>query len=119
VTARLQEHFKPELRNRLDEQIIFHALSRASLRQIVDLQLTRVRARAGENGVDLEITEAARELLTEAGHDPAFGARPLRRSIQRLLLDPLADHLLVAPLRAAQTVRADVSDGRIVLTTAE
>jgi ATP-dependent Clp protease ATP-binding subunit ClpB len=114
VTGRLREHFKPELLNRLDEQLIFRSLSREHLRDIVDLQLARVCKRAAESGVALEVTPGARGHLAEAGYDPAFGARPLKRCIQRLLLDPLTDRLLAGEVRPGQTVSVDAAEGRLV-----
>jgi ATP-dependent Clp protease ATP-binding subunit ClpB len=107
VAARLREVFKPELLNRLDEQVVFHSLGREQLRQIVDLQLMRVAQRVRASELTLEVTAAARELLADVGYEPAYGARPLKRCIQRLLLDPLTDVLLAGDARAGRTVVAD------------
>jgi ATP-dependent Clp protease ATP-binding subunit ClpB len=115
VSARVSEHFKPELLNRLDEQVVFRRLGRAELAQIVEIQLERVRARALAGGVRLSVSPAACEHLADAGYQPAYGARPLRRAIQRLLLDPLTELLLASERRAELTLRAELRDGRIVL----
>ncbi len=94
VEARVQEalrgHFRPEFLNRIDETVVFHRLDRAHLDRIIDLQLDRFRARLAERDIALELTPDARALVAEAGYDPAFGARPLKRAIQRLLENPIA-----------------------------
>jgi ATP-dependent Clp protease ATP-binding subunit ClpB len=94
VRAQLHMHFRPEFLNRVDDIVVFRPLGRAELRSIVDLQLKRVVKLAEELGVVLEVTEEAEDFLTEEGFDPAFGARPLKRAIQRFVQDPLALYLL-------------------------
>ncbi len=96
VRSQLHVHFKPEFLNRVDDTVVFRPLGRAELRAIVDLQLKQVVRLAGELGVTLEVTEEAEDFLAQEGFDPAFGARPLKRAIQRTVLDPLALRLLDA-----------------------
>jgi ATP-dependent Clp protease ATP-binding subunit ClpB len=94
VTDALKEHFRPEFLNRIDEIIFFHPLGRDDLKQIVDIQLRGVVRRLGERQIRIELTDAARDRLVSEGFDPAYGARPLKRTIQRRLLDPLALRVL-------------------------
>src|SRR5204863_409689 len=88
--AALSDHFRPEFLNRIDEIVEFKPLSREQLAEIVDLQLARLRERLAERGLELELTAEAKELIAEAGWDPAYGARPLKRPLQRLIENPLA-----------------------------
>jgi ATP-dependent Clp protease ATP-binding subunit ClpA len=90
----LQGHFRPEFLNRVDETIIFHSLSREQIARIVDIQLDLVRGFLSDKDISLEVTEGAKEVLALDGFDPAFGARPLKRVIQRRVLDALARQLL-------------------------
>src|SRR5262249_14979302 len=90
----LRDHFRPEFLNRIDEIVEFRPLSREQLGEIVELQLGRLRERLAERGLSLELTDAAKEAIGDAGWDPAYGARPLKRAIQRLLENPLALPLL-------------------------
>jgi ATP-dependent Clp protease ATP-binding subunit ClpB len=94
VTDALKEHFRPEFLNRVDEIIFFHPLGRDDLKQIVDIQLRGVVKRLGDRQIRIELTDAARDRLVSEGFDPAYGARPLKRTIQRRLLDPLALRVL-------------------------
>ncbi len=107
VTRLLQAHFRPEFLNRIDEIVVFHPLSRADIAQIVDIQLRRVVALLAARGHALEVSEAAREYLAEAGYDPDFGARPLKRLIQRELQDPLALRLLSGDFGEGDLIRVD------------
>jgi ATP-dependent Clp protease ATP-binding subunit ClpB len=107
--------FKPEFVNRIDEIVRFHELGTEQIRAIVDLQLAELAKRLEERGVHLEVTEAARALLAERGWDPTFGARPLRRAIQRLVGDPLARALLEGRYGEGDTVLVDAEHGEIVL----
>ncbi|HSR40779.1 MAG TPA: hypothetical protein VLL48_01375, partial [Longimicrobiales bacterium] len=88
------QHFRPEFLNRIDDIILYKPLSEVEIREIVELQLRRVEALAEDQGVELAVTEEAKDLLAREGFDPAFGARPLKRAIQRRLQNPLALHLL-------------------------
>jgi ATP-dependent Clp protease ATP-binding subunit ClpB len=106
----LREFFRPEFLNRVDEVVEFQALTREQLSEIVELQLERLRARLAERGLDLELTPDAKELVAEAGWDPAYGARPLKRAIQRLVENPLAKRLLEGEFADGDTVLVD-ADG--------
>jgi ATP-dependent Clp protease ATP-binding subunit ClpB len=106
-------HFKPEFVNRLDDIVRFEALTREQLGEIVELQTAHVIARVRERGVEVTLTESARELLGDMGYDPTYGARPLRRVIQKQLTDRLALSLLEGSLRAGDAIRVDAADGRL------
>ncbi len=107
----LRDTFRPEFLNRIDEVVTFEQLTREQLAEIVELQLGRLRERLAERKIDLELTDAAKELLAEEGWDPAYGARPLKRAIQRLLENPLASRLLSGEFAEGDNVLVDVGDG--------
>jgi ATP-dependent Clp protease ATP-binding subunit ClpB len=112
ITRLLQGYFRPEFLNRIDEIVVFHPLTRQDLAQIVDIQLRRVSGLLSERGYTLEVSEAAREYLAEAGYDPDFGARPLKRLIQRELQDPLALRILSGDFHEGDLIRVDhAADG--------
>jgi ATP-dependent Clp protease ATP-binding subunit ClpB len=111
----LQATFRPEFLNRIDEIVHFERLSRDQLGEIVRLQVEGLRRRLAERGIGLELSEAATELLIEHGYDPAYGARPLKRTIQRELENPLAIKVLAGELSDGAVVRADAVDGELVL----
>jgi ATP-dependent Clp protease ATP-binding subunit ClpB len=119
MRSELTEHFKPEFINRLDDIVRFDALSREQIGEIVDLQLQHVIERVAERGVQLEITPAARELLGNMGYDPTYGARPLRRVIQKQLVDRLALALLEGRFHSGEAVVADAIDGQVSLEPVE
>jgi len=106
--------FRPEFLNRIDEIVEFEPLSKEQIGEIVELQLRRVEARLAERGLRLELTDAAKETLAEAGWDPTYGARPLKRAIQRLLENPLALRLLEGDFAEGDVIRVDASDGELV-----
>ncbi|MBA2476829.1 MAG: AAA family ATPase, partial [Actinobacteria bacterium] len=114
----MRDHFRPEFLNRLDEIVEFRALTREQLRAIVELQLERLRERLAERRIGLELTHEATEALTEAGWDPTYGARPLKRAIQRLIENPLALRLLEGEFGEGDAVHVDAADGEIVLAAA-
>jgi ATP-dependent Clp protease ATP-binding subunit ClpB len=114
----LRELFRPEFLNRIDEIVEFQPLSRDQLGEIVELQLERLRARLAELGLDLVLTPAAKELIAEAGWDPAYGARPLKRAIQRLVENPLAKRLLEHEFADGDTVMVDAEDGELTFEKA-
>jgi ATP-dependent Clp protease ATP-binding subunit ClpB len=116
--AQLQEVFRPEFLNRIDEIIEFHALSREQLGEIVELQLRRLRDRLAERGLSLELTDEAKELIAEAGWDPTYGARPLKRALQRLVENPLALRLLEGEFAEGDTVRVDAQNGELAFAKA-
>ncbi len=113
VMEELKRSFRPEFLNRIDEVIVFHSLSREDVKRIVDLMMKRVREQLTAKDIDIELTDATKELLAEKGYDPALGARPLRRTIQRMVEDPLSEKLLHREFRAGQTIIVDVLDGEI------
>ena len=114
--AAMSEHFRPEFLNRIDEIVEFEALTREQLAGIVDRQLDRLRVRLAERGISLEPTDAAKETLAEAGWDPTYGARPLKRAIQRLLENPLAQRLLEGEFADGDTIRVDAQNGELAFT---
>ncbi|MDQ2686934.1 MAG: ATP-dependent Clp protease ATP-binding subunit [Armatimonadota bacterium] len=108
ITDELKRAFRPEFLNRVDETIIFHALSSSEITQVVDLMLERVSKQIAQKGMDFLTTEAAKTLLAKEGFDPQYGARPLRRAVQRLVEDPLAEEVLLGRFVANDTVIVDV-----------
>jgi ATP-dependent Clp protease ATP-binding subunit ClpB len=115
----LRERFRPEFLNRIDEIVIFQSLTREELAEIVELQLRRLEARLADRGIQIEVTEAAKEFLGEAGWDPTYGARPLKRALQRLVENPLAMRLLEGNIAEGDTVVVDARDGELVFEKAE
>jgi ATP-dependent Clp protease ATP-binding subunit ClpB len=110
----LRDHFRPEFLNRVDEIVEFKPLSREQIATIVEHQLARLRDRLGERRIAIELTDAAKETLADAGWDPAYGARPLKRAIQRLVENPLALRILEGEFSDGDTIRIDASGGEIV-----
>jgi ATP-dependent Clp protease ATP-binding subunit ClpB len=117
--AALSEHFRPEFLNRIDEVVEFEPLSKEQLGEIVELQLRRLRGRLAERGLGFELTDGAKEVVADAGWDPAYGARPLKRALQRLVENPLALRLLEGEFAEGDTVRVDVRDGELVFEKAQ
>ena len=113
VIEALRAHFRPEFLNRVDEIIFFHALTRAHLTEIVGIQIQRLAGRLAERKIEIELSDAARELLVDRGFDPVYGARPLRRAIQRLVLDALAVRMLQGEFTEGAHVLVDVRQGEI------
>jgi ATP-dependent Clp protease ATP-binding subunit ClpB len=107
VVDALRAHFPPEFLNRVDDVIVFHPLGREHLKQIVDIQLKGLTRRLEDRKISLQLTDAARLRLVEEGYDPTYGARPLKRTIQRLLLDPLAMRVLQGDFGEGDVVRVD------------
>jgi ATP-dependent Clp protease ATP-binding subunit ClpB len=110
IQGELKRHFRPEFLNRIDDVCIFERLSRQALRGIADIQIRRLGKLLTENRIKLEVTPEARDLLTDLGYDPAFGARPLKRVILKQLQDPLAEELLRGGYQPNDTVRVGVGD---------
>ena len=108
LTAMLQAHFRPEFLNRIDEILVFHSLSKEDLRKIVKIQLRNVTRLMLSRGFNLEVTQEAEDYLSEIGYSPDYGARPLKRAIQRYLQDPLAVHVLSGDFHAGDTIRVSV-----------
>jgi ATP-dependent Clp protease ATP-binding subunit ClpB len=118
VTAALRGMFRPEFLNRVDETVIFQQLSRDQIGQIVEIQLQRVRARLADRKLKLDLTPAALEFLGNEGFDPVYGARPLKRTIQRRILDPLSLELLEGHFHEGDTIRVDAAGGKLVFERA-
>jgi ATP-dependent Clp protease ATP-binding subunit ClpB len=115
----LRAHFRPEFLNRLDETVVFHALTETEIPRIVELQLAQVGTRLIDRRITLTATDAAQRLLAAAGFDPQFGARPLKRTIQRLVVDPLTVKLLGGEVPDGSRVTVDAKDDDIVLIVAK
>ena len=113
VTRDLRDSFRPEFLNRLDETIIFHRLDRAQLRKIVDVQIHNFDRRLVERDLKLDVTDAAKDFLTNVGYDPTYGARPLKRAIQRHLENGLAEDILAGKFVAGDSIRVEVADGKL------
>jgi len=109
VTDALRAHFKPEFLNRVDDVVIYHQLGRDQIGRIVEIQIDRVARLLAERRIELEVSDAARKLLADRGYDPQYGARPLKRVVQRMIQDPLSLRLLEGEFPEGSKVRADVS----------
>jgi ATP-dependent Clp protease ATP-binding subunit ClpB len=111
----MRRYFRPEFLNRVDDIVVFQPLSKEQLRLIVDLQLERVKALLADRRITLEITEAAEDVIAQEGFDPAFGARPLKRAIQRMVQNPLAMRILEGDFDDGDHIRIDrAADGGLV-----
>ena len=123
IMGELKKVFRPEFLNRIDDVIVFHKLQKEEIRQIVDLLLRRIRESMADRGLQLELTDEAKDLLVDKGWDPSMGARPLRRAIQRYIEDPLADFVLRAELTPGATIMVekapDEDDREVSLTVVE
>jgi ATP-dependent Clp protease ATP-binding subunit ClpC len=119
VNEALKQHFRPEFLNRIDEVIVFHELTRQEVTQIVDLMIKRVQSQLESQGLNLELTPAAKDLLARKGYDPTLGARPLRRAIQRMVEDTLSERILWKEFRAGETVIVDAEGDEVVFRSIE
>ena len=113
--AVVRAHFRPEFLNRLDEIILFERLSREHMQGIVEIQLKRLEGLLAERKITLELSDAAKVWLANAGYDPVYGARPLKRTIQKSLQDPLARRILEGRIRDGETVRVDAGEGGLLI----
>ena len=113
VTDALRAHFRPEFLNRVDDVIFFHSLGRAHIREIIAIQMRQLTERLAGRQIAIELSDTALDLLVEHGFDPAYGARPLRRTLQRLVLDPLATRMLEGQLPDGGTIRVDGNGGEL------
>jgi ATP-dependent Clp protease ATP-binding subunit ClpB len=116
VLAAVREHFRPELLNRIDEIVVFHALGVQQIEEIVDIQLGALRKRLAERKMRLELTPAAKERLARDGFDPIYGARPLKRTLQKEIVQPLAMHLLRSDLKDGDAILVDVNAAQNLVT---
>ena len=119
VMDALREHFRPEFLNRIDEIIFFHALGREHMKRIIDIQLAGLTARLEQRKIHVTLTDAAKEQIVREGYDPAYGARPLKRAIQRLVLDPLALRVLEGDFLEGDTVVVDAGRDGLTFTKQE
>jgi ATP-dependent Clp protease ATP-binding subunit ClpB len=119
VEAALSSHFKPEFLNRIDDVVIFQRLTKDQIKQIVDLQVEQLIGRVRERGIEVELTDRARELLANLGYDPTYGARPLKRVIQKRLVDKLALAMLEGEFMEGDGVEIDAADGELTFRKAE
>ncbi|OYY71602.1 ATP-dependent Clp protease ATP-binding subunit [Sphingomonas sp. 28-63-12] len=116
VMEMVRAHFRPEFLNRLDEIVLFHRLGQSEMAPIVDIQVERVRKLLAERKVTIALTDAARTWLGRVGYDPVYGARPLKRAVQRYLQDPLADLILSGAVKDGATIHADEGDGALAIS---
>jgi ATP-dependent Clp protease ATP-binding subunit ClpC len=117
VLTEMKKLFRPEFLNRIDATVVFHALGRDQIREIVDLQLSRTQKQLREQRMVMQVSDAARNVLLEKGFDPVFGARPMRRAIQNLIEDPLAEGLLHGRFQPGDTVLVDRAGDDLTLET--
>jgi ATP-dependent Clp protease ATP-binding subunit ClpB len=113
VMDALRQHFRPEFLNRVDEIIIFDRLSDDDLKKIVEIQLRRLTKRLQAQKIRLELSDSARDLIAKEGYDPVYGARPLKRAIQKEILDPLSLQILEGKFREGQKIRVDIKNGSL------
>jgi ATP-dependent Clp protease ATP-binding subunit ClpB len=116
VREALKAQFRPEFLNRIDEIVTFNPLGMDELKKIVEIQMRYLQERLGEKKLKISVSENVKELIAKQGFDPVFGARPVKRTIQRLIEDPLSKRLLEGEFSEGDTIKADVSDGKIVFS---
>ena len=114
VTSELKRSFRPEFLNRLDEVIVFRALTKEEIKKIIDLLITEKEKLLKEKGISIEVSEEAKNLIAQEGYDPDFGARPLRRAIQRLIENPLSEEILEGKFKEGDSIIIKIKDGNIV-----
>ncbi len=119
VLEALNQRFAPEFLNRIDEVIIFHALTKDDLVRIVDIQVERLQRLLADRRMQIRLTDAAKRLMADLGYDPVYGARPLKRAMQREIQDPLAQHILRGEFKDGDVIEVDVRDGQFVFRQAE
>ena len=117
ILGETKKIFKPEFLNRLDDQIVFHSLTREDLSKIVSLEVAKVAARVREKGVEIELTPEASAFLIEKGYEPVYGARPLRRAIERYLEDPIAEEVIRGKIKAGDRVKVGADKENLTFTT--
>ena len=112
----LKQQLKPEFLNRVDEIVLFEPLSKENIREIVDLQLKAVQRLLAQNGIELEYSEAARNRIAELGYDPLFGARPVKRTIQREVVNDLSKRILAGDVDRSRPIRLDAEEGKLTFS---
>jgi ATP-dependent Clp protease ATP-binding subunit ClpE len=115
ITSVLKETFRPEFLNRIDEMIVFTELSKTELKQIIELMLKEVREDVEAKGMSISVTEAAKEFILDKGYDVKYGARPLRRTIQKCIEDELSEAFLKGNFKAGSSITVDVENGEMVI----
>jgi ATP-dependent Clp protease ATP-binding subunit ClpB len=115
VMDAVRRHFRPEFINRIDEIVVFHRLKREAMAAIVDIQIKRLQALVADRKITLELDDQARTWLANKGYDPIYGARPLKRVIQKQVQDPLAEEILRGTVKDGETVRVSVRDGQLTV----
>ncbi len=115
----VSDHFRPEFINRVDDVVVFHPLGKEEIRKIVDIQVEGLRRRLAERDMDIELSDAARDRLGDAGFDPVYGARPLKRAIQQQLENPLAERILSGDFGPGDTIRVDADGDGLSFTSVE
>ena len=113
VRTELRAHFRPEFLNRVDDTIIFHSLDEQQLSHIVEIQLQRLEQRLAQQQLTIQLDRSARQLVAKEGYDPQFGARPLKRAIQDLVLDPLATKLLTGDFKPGDRIQVTARNGQL------
>ena len=119
VKQALKEAFRPEFLNRIDETIVFHSLSKELINQIAEIQLKELQKRLAKHNFRLTVTDRLKEKLAQEGYDPHFGARPLKRTIQQMIENPLSMEILEGKFIDGSEIRADIKNGKVVFTTSE
>jgi len=119
VTEEMKKVFRPEFLNRVEDVIVFHSLTSQQILEIVELMLSRVRVQLKAKNMELEASDDVKEVLAKEGFDPAFGARPLRRAVQRFIEDPLSEEILLGRFADGDTIRAELEDGKVIFKKAE
>jgi len=119
VLDEMKKTFRPEFLNRIDGTVVFHPLTRDHIRKIVELMLSQIETQLQERDIKIDITDAAKDFLGEKGYDPAYGARPLRRVIERMVEDPLSEALLEGRFHPGDTVQIDCQNEEIILNTGQ
>jgi ATP-dependent Clp protease ATP-binding subunit ClpB len=115
IQAALRRHFRPEFLNRIDDIIVFHRLGIKELKKVVDIQVAILAERLKAKGIELKLTDKAKDLLGRQGYDPVYGARPLKRVIQKLLQDPIALRMLQGELKEGQTVTVEAQGNDLAI----
>jgi ATP-dependent Clp protease ATP-binding subunit ClpC len=115
INVSLKDHFRPEFLNRIDEIIVFHPLSKAEIANVVDIQIEEVQQRLKEKGIKISVDKEAKKFIVEKGYDPNYGARPLKRLIQKTIIDKLADHIIRGTIKDGSKVKISYKDSGITV----
>jgi ATP-dependent Clp protease ATP-binding subunit ClpC len=115
----VEKHFRPEFLNRLDDVIVFRTLTREDMGQVAEIELSSVRERLSDRGIEIQLTDEAKTFIVDQGYNPDLGARPIKRSIERLIEDPLSEELLSGRFDSAKAIRIIVNEGHLEFTSVE